>query len=110
MLKNTTFNLPDKLVARAKAYAASHGTTMTAIVRSHLEAVVGTQELQPFPDALMAYSNGKLSREDAIRQLGLRDYSELLIALGDADLPIPMAPQHEIEDQAALLERLWRSS
>jgi len=40
VLKNTTFNLPDDLVARAKAYAAAHGTTMTAIVREHLEAVL----------------------------------------------------------------------
>jgi plasmid stability protein len=39
MLKNTTFNLPEDLVARAKAYAASHGTTMTAIVREHLTTV-----------------------------------------------------------------------
>ena len=39
MLRNTTFNLPDDLVARAKSYAATHGTTMTAIIREHLEAV-----------------------------------------------------------------------
>ena len=110
MLKNTTFNLPDKLVARAKAYAAAHGTTMTAIVRSHLEAVVGVQESEQVPDPLLSYSKGELSREDAIRELGLRDYAELLIALGDADLPLPQPPQHEIENQAALLDRLWRSS
>ena len=30
MLKNTTFNLPEELVARAKAYAAAHGATMTS--------------------------------------------------------------------------------
>jgi plasmid stability protein len=110
MLKNTTFNLPDDLVARAKAYAAAHGTTMTAIVRSHLEAVVGAQEPGASSHALQSYSNGELSREDAIRELGLRDYSQLLIALGDAELPLPLPPQHEIENQAALFERLWRSS
>ena len=36
--KNTTLNLPASLIARTKAYAAAEGTTMTAIVRSHLEA------------------------------------------------------------------------
>lgn len=37
MLKNTTFNLPEELITRA--YAATHGTTMTAIIRKHLETV-----------------------------------------------------------------------
>jgi len=40
MLKNTTMNLPDTLIARVKAYAAEHRTTMTAIVREHFEAIV----------------------------------------------------------------------
>src|SRR3546814_6883708 len=31
MMRNTTLNLPDALVARVKSYAAAHGTTMTAI-------------------------------------------------------------------------------
>jgi hypothetical protein len=66
---------------------------MTAIVRSHLEAVVGVQESEQVPGPLLSYSKGELSREDAIRELGLRDYAELLIALGDADLPLPQPPQ-----------------
>ena len=110
MLKNTTFNLPKELVAKAKAYAADHGTTMTSIVRAHLEAVIGFDEPDPAPDPLMSYSKGDLSREDAIRQIGLRDYADLLVALGDADLPMPMPPLLEIENQAVLFQRLWRQS
>ncbi len=110
MLKNTTFNLPDSLVARAKSYAAAHGTTMTAIVRAHLEAVTATGQHPDPDDALLAYSQGRLARTDAIRRLGLRDYAELLVALGDADLPMPLPPQHEIENQAIIMAKLWRES
>jgi len=39
VLRNTTFNLPDDLVARANAYASSHGTTVTAIIREHTDWV-----------------------------------------------------------------------
>jgi len=59
-------------------------------------------------DPLCAYSRGLLTRRDAIDLLGLRDYASLLVALGDADLPMPMPPVAEIEQQAALFERLWR--
>lgn len=109
MLKNTTFNLPEDLVAKAKAYAADRGTTMTAIVRAHLEAVTGPAEEMP-PDPLALYSRGELSKNDAIRELGLRDYAELLLALGDANLPMPMPAPHEIDNQAATFERIWRQT
>lgn len=108
MQRNTTLNLPHKLVTRAKAYAAAHGTTMTAIIRSHLEAVTSSGENPIADDALLAYSQGQLARGEAIRMLGLRDYAELLVALGDADLPLPLAPPHEIENQAAIFAKLWK--
>jgi hypothetical protein len=38
----------------------------------------------------------------------LRDYAALLVALGDADLPMP--PPHEVENQAAIFARLWRQA
>jgi len=34
--------------------------------------------------------------------------AELLVALGDADLPLPLAPPHEIENQAAIFAKLWK--
>ena len=110
MLRNTTFNLPDDLVARAKSYAAAHGTTMTAIVREHLEAVTSVGADPITDDPLMAYSQGRLARNEAIRLLGVRDYAELLIALGDADLPMPLPPPHEVENQAVTFAKLWRHS
>jgi hypothetical protein len=110
MLRNTTFNLPDDLVARAKSYAAAHGTTMTAIVRAHLEAVTSEGADTIADDPLLAYAQGRLARNEAIRLLGLRDYAQLLVALGDADLPMPLPPPHEVENQAVTFAKLWRQS
>lgn len=110
MLKNTTFNLPDDLVARAKAYAASHGTTLTAIVRDHLETVTAGQKPEATEDALVAFSRGRITKEQAISSLELRDYAQLLIRLGDADLPLPSLPAHDIENQATTFVRIWKQS
>lgn len=108
MLKNTTMNLPEELVARVRAYAAQNRTTMTAIVREHFEAITEPEREISDEDPLLAYSKGLLSRREAVRRLGLRDYADLLVALGDADLPMPLPPAHEIENQAATFAKLWR--
>lgn len=110
MLRNTTLNLPDDLVARVKAYATAHGTTMTAIIREHLEAVTSDGADTIAGDPLLAYSQGRLARSEAIRLLGLRDYAALLVALGEADLPIPLPPPHDIENQAVAFAKLWRQT
>jgi plasmid stability protein len=110
MLRNTTFNLPDDLVARAKAYAASHGTTLTAIVRDHLEAITAGHKVEATEDPLVAFSLGRMTKEEAVNALGLRDYAGLLVRLGEADLPLPSLPAHEIENQATTFARIWRQS
>lgn len=58
------------------------------------------------PPSLVSYSKGELSRYDAISLLDLRDYAQLLIALGEADLPMPLPPEDEIERQAAMFVEL----
>ncbi|UEM04567.1 hypothetical protein JL101_003745 [Skermanella rosea] len=108
MLRNTTLNLSDDLMARAEPYAAAHGTTMTAIVRENLEAVTSNGTDPVADDPLLAYSQGRLARNEAIRLLGLRDYAELLVALGDADLPLP--PPYDVENQAVTFAKLWQQS
>lgn len=74
------------------------------------KAVTSSSENPIADDPLLAYSQGQLSRSEAIRILGMRDYAELLVALGDADLPMPLAPPHEIENQATTFTKLWRQS
>ena len=59
-------------------------------------------------DPLLAYSKGLLSRCEAIRRLGLRDSGDLLVALGDAGLPMPLPPAQDIEEQAATFVTLWK--
>lgn len=107
--KNTTLNLPESLIARTKTYAATQGTTMTAIVRAHLEAVTAEPE-RPKEDPLQAYAQGMIARDEAIRRVGVRDYAELLVALGDAGLSPPRPPEHEIENEAATFARVWNAT
>lgn len=59
-------------------------------------------------ELLEAYSQGRLSRRDAIRRLGLRDSADLLVALGDTGLCMPLPPQQELDEQTATFVKLWQ--
>lgn len=61
-------------------------------------------------DPLVMFSRGLLTKRDAIKACGLRDYAALLIALGDANLPLPSLPKEEIERQALLFAQIWKQS
>ena len=108
--RNTTLNLPESLIAKTKVYAAEQGTTMTAIVRKHLEAITAEPETPNKEDPLHAYAAGRIMRDAAIKRLALRDYGQLLVALGDAGLTPPRPPEHEIENEALLFGRIWSSA
>ena len=97
MLRNTTFNLPDELVRHAKAYAARKGTSMTAIVREHLEQVTGWTASSHGQDPLLEFSEGRMSKKRAIKLLGLRDYTELLYELEKRNLPLPKMEERHIK-------------
>jgi hypothetical protein len=60
-------------------------------------------------ESLAAYSRGELGRDDAIRAVGVRDYAGLLVALGDAGLPMPTLPAEEIEAQVETFVSLWNA-
>ena len=107
--RNTTLNLPSPLIAKTRAYAATHGTTMTAIVREHLEAVTAESE-ESENSPLQAYADGLMARDEAIREVGVRDYAGLLVALGDAGLRPPWPAEHEIENEAAMFVRIWNAA
>ncbi len=107
--RNTTLNLPESLIVRAKAYAAAQGTTMTAIVRAHLEAVTAEPErLAGGP--LQDYAEGIIGRDEAIRRADVRDYAALLVALGDAGLVPPRPSEHEVENEAITFARIFASA
>ena len=44
----------------------------------------------PDTHPLVRFSRGQITRQVAIEQLKIRDYATLLVALGDADLSMPM--------------------
>lgn len=109
MRRNTTLNLPADLIARTRAYAAAHGTTMTRLIQTHLEAITGAPD-EGAPSALELYASGRMSSRDACRALNLRDGAELLLALGRAGLQPPMPPAHVVEEQAEAFARIWRET
>ncbi|WP_132961180.1 hypothetical protein [Rhizobium sp. BK251] len=57
---------------------------------------------------MKGYSRGLVSQREAVRQLKLRDTSDLLVALGDAGLSMPMPTEEELREQAATFASLWR--
>lgn len=107
MNRNTTFNLPEDLIQRAKAYATEHGTTVTAIVRRHLQQVTGYTPADP-DDILLAFSKGEIGKAEAIERAGLRDYAELLMALGKRGLAMPSLPPHEVREMTENFLRVRR--
>ncbi|TAW50581.1 hypothetical protein [Rhizobium leguminosarum] len=63
------------------------------------------------PDAhpLVLYLRGQISRQVAVDRMKFRDYATLLVALGEADLPIPMPSDDQIEREVETFRTLIRS-
>ena len=101
MLTSTKIDLPDSLL-RGAMYAAEHHTTLTAVVIKQLESLTRIKINEP----LVQFSRNLLTKEQAVEAAGLRDYAQLLVALGDADLPMPTLSQAEIDSQAQTFARL----
>ena len=104
--QSVTFDLPTDLLRRAETYAARHGTTVPGLVRDHLERVTGAAAEDP----LAAFSAGRISKERAIEALGLRDYAQLLLALGERGLRPPSLPDEVLAPMQATFVRLLREA
>jgi len=67
--------------------------------------------MNDLPDThpLVRFSRGQITRQVAIEQLQIRDYAELLVALGDADLSMPMQSEEQIEQEVATFSMLMRT-
>ena len=63
----------------------------------------------PDTHPLLMYSRRQITRQVAIDQLEIRDYAELLIALGDADIQMPMPSDEQIEQEVATFRMLMRT-
>ena len=74
---------------------------MIALIQDNLERITGYRTEPPrLDDPLAAFSNGRMAKEAVIEALGLRDYAQLLLALGQRGLPLPQLPEHEVEAMA----------
>jgi hypothetical protein len=104
---NITFALDDALVSAAKAAAARHGTSISALVRTALEQQVALDsEVHSHRSGgnlqvLVDYSLGRIPRRVAMQQIGVTDYGDLLRLLNAAQLPHPVVPIAERTSMAA---------
>jgi len=105
MLTSAKFELPDTLLSGALAYACEHNTTLTALLITQLETITKVE----ISDPLVQFSRNLLTKEQAVQAAGLRDYAQLLVSMGDADLPLPSQPPAEISHQAAIFAELLAS-
>jgi len=60
-------------------------------------------------DALRNYSEGRLSRGEAIQMLRIRDYAGLLVALGDAGFPSPPNSQAVVDADNNAFDIIWNA-
>jgi hypothetical protein len=105
-VRNTTFRLDDDLLRAARIYAAEHGTSVTALIKAHLEKVTGHHAPADNSDSVGLYSQGEISSAEAMRRLRLINYAQLLDAVADRGLTQPRLSSAEIERQASLLSNM----
>ena len=58
---------------------------------------------------LLAFSRRLISKDRAVKRLGLRDYAQLLVVMGIHGVPLPKLPEAEIEAMKNKFLELWRS-
>ena len=104
---NITFALDKSLVSAAKAAAARHGTSISALVRTALEQQVAVDTeimgggASGVLQALLDYSMGRAPRIVTMQRLGIEDYAVLMCLLNAARLPHPIVPLAKRNEMAA---------
>lgn len=86
---------PDEDRRRERLRAALDGLAVSGAFATHRNDRQG--ETVAAEDPLEEFSKGAISKEKAIRMAGLRDYSELLLALGKRGLPLPTLAETELK-------------
>ena len=104
--RRITVRLSPEVHERVRLAAKREGLTTKAFVN---RAAIW-ETLRSERPVLMAFSEGKLSKESAIDQLGLRDYAQLLKELGRHELPLPTLPEAELEAMVENFVRVWQGA
>jgi hypothetical protein len=90
-----------------KIFSDEAGKVMSLLVKFELPT---DSKVETTRDViLLAYSRGRIGQRDAVDALEMRDSTELLVALGDANLPMPMPAEDEIERQADSFVNMMKS-
>ena len=106
---NITFALDESLVSAAKATAARHGTSISALVRTALEQQVAVEAeiaaggASGVLQALLDYSMGRVPRIVTMQRLGIDDHVVLMCLLNAARLPHPVVPLAQRKAMAAAI-------
>jgi len=110
-MSNFTVAIPDDLLARAKIDAATHGTSVNALVRALLEGHLSRQDLS-LPgnyEILVKVALGQISVASSIKQLHLDSEDDLFLLLSYCGLPRPrVSDQQEVQMQERLTTILSR--
>ena len=106
---NITFALDESLVSAAKATAARHGTSISALVRTALEQQVAIDTeiaaggASGVLQSLFDYSIGRVPRIVTMQRLGIDDQVVLMCLLNAARLPHPVVPLAQRKAMAAAM-------
>jgi putative toxin-antitoxin system antitoxin component (TIGR02293 family) len=97
--RTLTLRLNRRRYKPLKMLATTQERPIQAILTEILDAYL-------LSDALESFSRGGMTTREVVDATGLRDYAQVLIALGDAGLPMPTLPEAEIERQASVFAEL----
>jgi hypothetical protein len=90
-----------------KIFSEESGKVMALLVKFGLPTDAKVETVRDV--ILLAYSSGRIGQRDAVEALQMRDSTELLVALGDRNLPMPMPADEEIERQADTFVNMMKS-
>jgi hypothetical protein len=119
-MRQFTMNIDDGLLRAAKAHALSNGRNLSDIVRELLAREIGwsaNEASTPLDDAkarpvLSAYSEGRISRRQAMESLDLTPerHVEFVEAMNRLSVPWPKADPEQIEREADIVVQAIQES
>jgi hypothetical protein len=110
---NFTATVDRDLLRRVKVLAARNDTSVSALLNAELRYLVETCEAaerlgNSNAAALLAFSLGRLSDEQAMEQLNLEQEEDLFLLMAQAHLPMPRLSEEATAAMVAELEALPR--
>ena len=97
------FELDERVLAQAQAYAAENRTSLSKLVSAFF-AGLGQKEpalaRSAMDKTLTEFAVGKLSMADAARELGLQDAGFLMEIMREKGLPLPALDPFDVNEMA----------